>query len=65
MELQDNKQIALQKAISAHEQAAAALIDLAHTLGEEKHATLAERIEQNLKELHAEAADSKPEGMVK
>lgn len=64
MELQDNKQLALQKAISAHEQAAATLIDLAHALGEEKHAELAQRIEQNLKDLHGEAADANPEGPV-
>lgn len=65
MELQENKQLALQKAISAHEQAAAALADLAHTLAESKSAALAQRIEQNLKELHEEAAEAEPEGLVK
>ena len=64
MELQDNKQLALQKAISAHEQAAATLIDLAHTVAEQKHAILAERIEQNLRDLHAEAAEANPEDQV-
>ena len=56
MEPHDNKQLALQKAISSHEQAAAALADLmAGSPGGRVEAMVA-RINQNLADLHAEAA---------
>lgn len=60
MEPQDNKQLALQKAISSHEQAAAGLTDLQSSLSEEKYAAMLDRIEQNIVDLHAEAEGSKP-----
>jgi hypothetical protein len=60
MEPQDNKRIALQKAISAHEQAGAALSDLTTALSEAKYAVLAERIAQNLADLQAEASTTTP-----
>lgn len=60
MEPQDNKRIALQKAISAHEQAGAALADLATAFDPAKHAVLAERVARNLADLQAEAATTSP-----
>jgi hypothetical protein len=51
MEPQDNKKIALQKAVSAHEQAEAALADLA----DEKYAGMIARVQANLAELRAES----------
>jgi hypothetical protein len=60
MEPQDNKQLALQKAISSHEQAAAGLTDLMGGLPEEKYAAMRARLEQNIADLHAEAAHSDP-----
>jgi len=52
MEPQDNKKIALQKAVSAHEQAAAALADLA----DPKYAPMIARVEANLAELRGESS---------
>ena len=59
MEPQDNKQLALQKAISAHEQAAAALADLMSP-GAEGAKVMYERIEQNLAELKAQSVATDP-----
>ena len=52
MEPQDNKKIALQKAISAHEQAAAALADL---VDDARYAGLIARVQANLAELRGES----------
>jgi hypothetical protein len=64
MEPQDNKQLALQKAISSHEQAAAGLTDLMGGLSDDRYASMLARIEQNLTELHAEVARSRPSDRV-
>jgi hypothetical protein len=65
MEAQDNKQLALQKAISSHEQAAAGLADLRGVhLSEEKYENMLARLTQNIVELHSEAASSKPGDLV-
>jgi hypothetical protein len=64
MEPQDNKQLALQKAISSHEQAVAGLADLMHGLADEKYAIMLSRLQQNIADLQAEAADSKPGDLV-
>ncbi|CAN5841238.1 hypothetical protein BH23GEM5_BH23GEM5_02470 [soil metagenome] len=64
MEPHDNKQLALLKAISAHEQAAAALTDLMDGLSGEIDAALLERIEQNIAELKRAAESSSPEDVV-
>jgi hypothetical protein len=65
MEAQDNKQLALQKAISSHEQAVAGLSDLMGVLlSEEKYKIMLSRLTQNIVELHAEAASSKPGDLV-
>lgn len=64
MEAQDNKQLALLKAISSHEQAAAALNDLIDGPREEVFAPLLERVEQNIAELKRMAASSRPGDLV-
>jgi hypothetical protein len=64
MEPQENKQLALQKAISSHEQAEAALADLMSGLSEERYAAMLARIRQNIADLQAEAASSRPEDRV-
>ena len=60
MEPQENKQLALQKAISAHEQAGAALTDLAGTLPEERHEAMVARIDENLAVLREQLGASRP-----
>lgn len=64
MEPHDNKQLALQKAISSHEQAAAGLADLMSGLSEEKYTAMLDRIKQNIADLQAEAAGSLPGDIV-
>jgi hypothetical protein len=60
MEAHDNKQLALQKAISSHEQAAASLADLMDGLAGETYRTMLDRIEQNILDLQQVTAASKP-----
>ena len=60
MEPQDNKQLALRKAISAHEEAEAALADLVKGRSEPRYADMLERIRRNVSDLRAEAVDSDP-----
>ena len=60
MEPQDNKMLSLQKAISAHEQAAAGLADVMEHLPEELYEAMVARIKQNVVDLHAEVARSRP-----
>ncbi|MEX2583918.1 MAG: hypothetical protein WD766_11620 [Gemmatimonadota bacterium] len=64
MEPQDNKQLALHKAISSHEQAAAGLADLQSELPNEKLDGMLRRIKENIAELHAEAGISKPGDLI-
>ena len=64
MEPHDNKQLALVKAISSHEQAAAALADLMDGLGAETYRTMLGRIEQNIVDLKRVTAGSKPGDLV-
>jgi hypothetical protein len=60
MEPQDNKKLALGKAVSAHEQAEAALNDLMKEGADPRYAAMVERIQRNLEELRADAAISTP-----
>jgi hypothetical protein len=60
MEPQDNKKIALGKAVNAHEQAEAALNDLMKEGIDPRYAAMVERIHQNIQELRAESATSDP-----
>jgi hypothetical protein len=64
MEPQDNKQLALHKAISSHEQAAAGLADLMGSIPEEQYVTMLARITQNIEELETESARSVPGDLV-
>lgn len=64
MEPQDNKQLALQKAISAHEQAAAALSDLTAGGSDARYAAMRARLEQNLADLQAVASTTDPGDLV-
>lgn len=62
MEPQDNKQISLRKAISAHEQAEAAVGDLMAGFPHESYPEMLERLKMNREALlaqeNAEAADA-------
>lgn len=60
MEPQENKRIALQKAISAHEQAEAALADLSTGQADPTYAALLERIRENIAQLRAESQATDP-----
>lgn len=60
MEPQDNKKLALGKAVNAHEQAEAALNDLMKDGVDPRYETMVARIHQNLEELRAAAATSTP-----
>jgi hypothetical protein len=60
MEPQDNKKLALGKAVSAHEQAEAAMNDLIKDGSNPRYATMIERLQQNIQELRADAATSSP-----
>ena len=60
MDPEDNKQLALQKAISSHEQAAAGLRDLQGGHSDGQYQAMLERIERNIADLHTELARSKP-----
>ena len=60
MEPQDNKLIALRKAISAHEEAEAALADLVKDRSNPRYAEMLERIRRNVSDLRAEAVDGDP-----
>ena len=64
MEPNDNKQLALQKAISSHEQAAAGLADLMSGLSEDKYTAMLDRIKRNIADLQAEVAGSEPGDLV-
>jgi len=55
MEPQDNKKLALQKAISSHEQAEAAIADLLKDGDDPRYAALLERIRANIAELRVDA----------
>ncbi len=60
MEPQDNKKLALGKAVTAHEQAEAALTDLMKDGADPRYEAMVQRIRQNVEELRAESAASSP-----
>jgi hypothetical protein len=60
MEAQDNKLLAVRKAISAHEEAANTLADLSREDVDPRYAAMLERIQQNLADLHLLSARSEP-----
>lgn len=62
MEPQENLKITLQKAVSAHEQAEAALADVIALSSDRKYAEMLERVQTNLAALRLETATTPPEG---
>lgn len=64
MEPQDNKQLALRKAISAHEEAEATLRDLVQDHTDARYSDMLERIRRNVSDLNAEAASADPADLV-
>jgi hypothetical protein len=60
MEPQDNKLLALRKAISAHEQAEAALGDLMKDGPDPRYNGMLERLRQNVEELRGESDVASP-----
>lgn len=61
MEPQDNKRLVVTKAISAHEEAEAALSDLMRKFPDPACAAMVERVQQNLRELRMAASVVNPE----
>lgn len=60
MEPQDNKQIALRKAIAAHEQAVAAVTDLMKDTADAPYPEMLQALERNLALLRAQAETTPP-----
>jgi len=60
MEPQDNKKIALQKAISTHEQAEAALADLMQDETDPRYAEMLNRVRATLAELRTVSGVTSP-----
>jgi translation initiation factor 2B subunit (eIF-2B alpha/beta/delta family) len=60
MEPQDNKQLAIRKAISAHEQAEAALMDLSKDAESASDSELIARIRANIETLKAQSQNTDP-----
>jgi cob(I)alamin adenosyltransferase len=62
VEPHENKKIDLQKAVSAHEQAEAAVADLINVSQDPRFERMLERIQTNLRELRMDAATTAPDG---
>ncbi len=60
MEPQDNKKLALQKAIASHEQAEAAINDLLKGGDDPTYSNLLERIRENITMLRADMQGTSP-----
>jgi hypothetical protein len=60
VEPHENKLIDLQKAVSAHEQAEAALADLMNVSSDPRFGRMLERIQANMAELRSQAATTDP-----
>ena len=60
MEPQDNKKLALQKAIASHEQAEAAIGDLLKDGDDPTYSALLQRIQANLADLRMHAQTTSP-----
>jgi hypothetical protein len=60
MEAQDNKRLALQKAISAHDQAGSALTDLMGELPEQRYVAMMAHIDANIAILKEQVERSRP-----
>ena len=64
MEPQENKQLALRKAINAHQEAEAALADLMNERSDPRYAEMLERVQRNMNDLRAEAEIGDPADLV-
>jgi hypothetical protein len=64
MEAQENMQLALQKALSGHEQAASALNDLIGVISEDRYEPMIARIDENIRELKKDLGASLPDDHV-
>ena len=64
MEANDNKQLALRKAIHAHAEAEAALADLGKDHMDAKYSEMLERIRLNVADLRAESESGDPKDIV-
>ncbi len=64
MEAHESKQLALHKAISSHEQAAAGLADLMGDEANERYEEMLGRLKQNIEGLHRELERSEPDDQV-
>jgi len=60
MEPQQNKQLALQKALASHEQAEAAVADLMQGNDDPMYSGLLERIRENIVQLRADLSGTGP-----
>jgi hypothetical protein len=60
----ENEQLALQKAINAHDQAASAMTDLIGELPQERYVAMLARIEENIAALREQAERAKPGDLV-
>ena len=60
MEPQENKQLALRKAITAHEQAEAALTDLMSDGADSPYAQMLQAIQRNLAALRGQSETTQP-----
>jgi len=61
MKPQENKMLLLRRAISTHEEAEAAILDLLEADAGGRYEALMERVRQNLRELRLESESSRPE----
>ena len=60
MEPHESKRLDLSKAVSAHEQAEATLVDLMQAAPDPRYERMMERIRQNLAELRSDTATAAP-----
>lgn len=60
MEPHESKRLDLSKAVSAHEQAEATLVDLMQAAPDPRYERMLERIRQNLGDLRADTATARP-----
>lgn len=60
MEPHESKRLDLSKAISAHEQAQATLVDLIQAAPDPRYERMLERIVQNLNDLRVDTATARP-----
>jgi hypothetical protein len=60
MEPHESKRLDLSKAVSAHEQAEATLVDLMQAAPDPRYERMLERVRQNLSDLRVDTATARP-----